>query len=143
MKSNKSLIILSSIFLGIATIMFLLELYTNYECMRIIYANSQESSHTLGEAIGDAVTVGFTYILTVLAGIVTVGITIPVIPFSAVMLKREKNAPYAIVFLVVATVFIVVAIGTLFFAPMQSSGSSSSSSYYSSAQPQPSSYYLI
>ena len=143
MKSNKSLIILSSIFLGIATIMFLLELYTNYECMRIIYANSQESNHTLGEAIGDAVTVGFTYILTVLAGIVTVGITIPVIPFSAVMLKREKNAPYAIVFLVVATVFIVVAIGTLFFVPMQSSGGSSSSSYYSSAQPQPSSYYLI
>lgn len=143
MKSNKTFIILSSIFLGVATIAFLLELYLNYECMRIIYMNSQESNHTLGEAIGDAVTVGFTYILTVMAGILAAGFCVPVIPFSAVMLKREKGAPYAIVFLIVSLVVLIVAIGMMFIAPMQSSGSSSSSSYYSSAQPQTSSNYLM
>ena len=134
MRANRTFIILSSIFLSIAFLALMFEFYTNYECMRVLYQASQEEKRNLGTAIGQAISVGLTYVLTIFTGVIAVGFSIPVIPFSAVMLKREKNAPYAIVFLIFATIFLVVAIGMMFVVPLQNTGGSSSS-YYSSAQP--------
>ena len=102
--------------------------------MRLVYKSSQEASNGLGEAIGKAVGISFMYILVIMIGIMAAGFAIPVIPFSAVMLKRVKNAPYAIVFLICATIALVLAIGVMFIMPLSSHNSSSSviSSYSSS-----------
>lgn len=134
MRSNKVFIILSSIFLGIAVTTLIFEFYANFECMRLVYKSSQEASNGLGEAIGKAVGISFMYILVIMIGIMAAGFAIPVIPFSAVMLKRVKNAPYAIVFLICATIALVLAIGVMFIMPLSSHNSATSaiSSYSSS-----------
>ena len=127
MKSNKVFIVLSSIFLGLAVLALIFEFYSNFECMRLVYKSSQEQSSSFGEAIGKAVGISFIYIITIMVGIISAGFAIPVIPFSVVMLRRVKNAPYAIAFLICATVVIVVAIGVMFILPLASHNSAASS----------------
>ena len=133
MKSNKTFIILSSIFLGVALTAFLFELYANYGALQVIRDVAQQEKQTLGQAIGNAISVGVLYFFTVFAGIISLGLCIPVVPFSIIMLNREKNAPYAIAFLVLATMFIVLAIGVMFIVPLRENGASQAASSYSSS----------
>lgn len=126
-RSNKTFIILSSIFLGVALIAFLFELYLNYGAMRIIY-EANHRANDFGEAVGSAVGAALLYVLAVCTGIVSASLSIPVIPFSIIMLRREKNAPYAIAFLVIAIALIVASIAMMFVMPLANQGSAQTSS---------------
>ena len=125
-RSVKPFIILASIFLGVSFMFLLFELLANYECLKII-AENHENNNNLGEAIGQAIGVGFSYIFTVAAGIFAAAFSIPVIPFSIVILVRQKKNPAAaIVFLVLAALIIIVSIAIMFILPYGNHGDSSS-----------------
>lgn len=126
----KTFIILGSIFLGVALIFILFELYLNFESMRLVAESKNAQGESFGTALGRAIGVGFLYIYAVASGITGIVFSIPVIPFSITILTRQKNNVCGIIFLVLAILFIIAAIGTMFILPY--SNSSASSSYVSS-----------
>ena len=127
MKSNRTFIILSFIFTGVAITGLLLEALCCYSSFELI--NESNSTNDFGEALGRGLGAAFTYLYLVCIGIMTIGFAIPVIPFSIVMLTRNKKAGYAIAFLVVAIIIIVLAISMFYVNSLYSRSRSSSSSY--------------
>lgn len=132
--NNKVFIILSSIFLGTALLMLLFEIYLNSQCLLLI-RDSSRGSQNFGEALGKAIGMGFIYVILICTGIITAGISIPVIPFTAVMMSRDKGSVgYALTMMLFAIIFIIASIAIMFIVPAYSStanaSSSSLSSYY-------------
>lgn len=130
-KKNKTLLILSCIFVTIASLLSFLDLYLSYGTYSLIFTNPDN----LGEALGVVFGLIFFIAYTILIGaaiLVTSGLTIG---FVIPLMKSDGRKWYSLAILIIACVAIGLAVFTFVMIPVVShahevatSSSSSSSS---------------
>ena len=142
-KKAKTFLILSCIFVSIASLLSFIHLYLSYGIYSLIFTNPEGLGEALGVVFGLIVFIGYSVILglaILIFGGLTLGFVIP-------LLKINGKKWYSIVILVVAIVAICLAILAFAMIPVvsdaHSAASNSSSSLSSEPGPAPSSMALL
>ena len=132
-KKTKTLLILSCVFVTIASLLSFLHLYLSYGVYSIMFTNPDNLGEALGVVFALIVFIAYSLILGI-AILVTGGLTLG---FVIPLMKLDGKKWYSIAIMVVAIVAICLAILAFVMIPVvshaQSSASSSSSSSSSDA----------
>ena len=135
-KKALTMLILSCIFVTIATLLTALDAYVSVSSYALLFGSNPES---FGEALGIALGGILLYVYTILLGVGILATGILTLPFDIILLKTNGKKWYSIVILVVAIVCIVAAIAFIGMLPMisriqEATESSSSSSSIESTE---------
>ena len=135
-KKALTMLILSCVFVTIATLLTALDAYVSISSYTLLFGSNPES---FGEALGIALGGILLYVYTILLGVGILATGILTLPFDIILLKTNGKKWYSIVILVVAIVCIVAAVVFIGMLPViskvqEATKSSSSSSSIESAE---------
>lgn len=115
-KKNKTLLVLSCVFVTIASLLSFLDLYLSYGTYSLIFTNPDNLGEALGVVFGLIFFIAYTILIgvaIVISGGLTLGFVIP-------LMKSEGKKWYSLAILIVASVAIGLAIFTFAMIPVVS-----------------------
>ncbi len=139
-KKSKTFLILSCIFVSIASLISFVHLYLSYGIYSLIFTNPEGLGEALGVVFGLIIFIGYSIILG-LAILIFSGLTLG---FVIPLLKMNGKKWYSILILVVAIIAICLAILAFAMIPVVSDAHNAANSSSSlSSEPAPASSALL